>query len=872
MNEELKVIISAEVSKFKQGLKDAQSSLNGFSGVAKKAVSAVGSGLKTMGKAALDVGKTVAKGVAIGTAALAGVGVAATNAYADYEQLVGGVETLFGDSADVVKNYAKEAYKTAGISANEYMEQATSFSASLIQSLGGDTKAAAEYANRAIVDMSDNANKMGTSMESIQNAYQGFAKQNYTMLDNLKLGYGGTQQEMQRLIADAAKMTAEQEKLGITVDANSMSFDNVVNAISVMQEHLGIAGATADEAFSTISGSLNMMKSAWKNLLVGIADGNQDLKVLVGNMVDTVVTAVGNIAPKIVTMLPRISEGIQQLINQIMPILPPMLQQLLPELINGAVGLINGLVAAAPQFVSLILLILPELINGITQIFEGIVAALPELVQVILDALPSLITSICDGLIKSTDLVVNAFVTLFNGFTQALPLIIQALSPQIPTLVSGIINGLLSCIDSLVTGFVSLFNAFAIALPQIINAIIPKVPDIIISLVQTLVNNIGLLVDGFVSLFSGFMQALPIIISNIVPRIPEIITSIVGVLIENIPVLVDGFIQLFLAFNKALPDIIAEIVKCIPDIIQGIVDGLLNLAGDVFDAAKELGKSLWDGFKSFLGIHSPSTLMMEAGQYAAQGAIDGVDSKDGEAWKIAEDFGRNVNDGFASIYGDVQKTGESIGKGMNGGLASQQSSIGQSASKIGNDINIAFQNVKKISTDLANSMGNTFNQAFKSVSNIFNNIKNGITDKMNSAKNSVSSAISRMKSFFNFSWSLPKLKMPHISITGRFSLSPPSVPHFSIQWYKRGGVFDKTTLFQYGNGQLGGLGENGAEAVVPLENNTEWLDKIADKIADKIGTSGPIIMQVDGKTFAEISVDSINALTRQRGGLALNLV
>ena len=212
-----------------------------------KITKGLGNGLKTAAK----VGTAAVGAAAAGITALT---TAAVNNYAEYEQLVGGVETLFKDSAGKVQEYAANAYKTAGMSANEYMSTVTSFSASLIQSLGGDTEEAAEYADRAIVSMSDNANKMGTSMEMFQNAYQGFAKQNYTMLDNLKLGYGGTQAEMQRLIADASKMTDVQQRLGITVDASSMSFDNIVNAIQVVQENLGIAGETADEAGRTIEG------------------------------------------------------------------------------------------------------------------------------------------------------------------------------------------------------------------------------------------------------------------------------------------------------------------------------------------------------------------------------------------------------------------------------------------------------------------------------------------------------------------------------------------------------------------------------------------------------------------------------------------
>lgn len=233
------------------------------------------------------------------TKAIANIVKSSVDAYSEYEQQVGGIETLFKNSSSAVINYASNAYKTAGLSANEYMATVTSFSASLLQSLDQDTETAAEMADRAITDMSDNANKMGTDMTAIQNAYQGFAKQNYTMLDNLKLGYGGTQAEMVRLISDASKMTDIQDELNVTVDEGSLSFANIVNAISVVQKNLDIAGTTAKEASTTIQGSLNSAKAAWENLLVGFSDGTQDLDKLMDDFVSSVGTAMGNILPRI---------------------------------------------------------------------------------------------------------------------------------------------------------------------------------------------------------------------------------------------------------------------------------------------------------------------------------------------------------------------------------------------------------------------------------------------------------------------------------------------------------------------------------------------------------------------------------------------
>lgn len=304
-------------------------------------------GFASMKGLATKAGKAfLVVGAAAATATIA-VTKMAVSAYANYEQLVGGIETLFKDSAGKMLEYANQAFQTAGLSANEYMETATSFSASLLSSLGGDTEKAADYANRAIIDMSDNANKMGTSMEMIQNAYQGFAKQNYTMLDNLKLGYGGTKTEMERLVREASQLKDVQEELGITVDANNTSFGNIVNAISVMQEQMGIAGTTADEAEKTISGSLGMVKASWQNLLTAMAGGG-DLDRAINNFVYSLEKFTANIVPVIERTLLGLGQAIQKTLPMLVQTVVAALVQQIPNLVvavyNMIVGLFKGLV------------------------------------------------------------------------------------------------------------------------------------------------------------------------------------------------------------------------------------------------------------------------------------------------------------------------------------------------------------------------------------------------------------------------------------------------------------------------------------------------------------------------------------------------
>lgn len=300
------------------------------------------------------ISKTALKGIAVGAAgasvAIAGIGKSAISAYADYEQLVGGVETLFKNSSDIVMNYANQAYQSAGLSANQYMETITGFSASLLQSLGSDTVKAAEYGNRAVVDMSDNANKMGTDIQRIQDAYQGFAKQNYTMLDNLKLGYGGTKTEMERLVKDAAKLDK-------SIKANDLSFGNIVKSIHAVQTELGITGTTAKEAATTIQGSAKMMKSAWGNLMTGIADPTQDFDVLVQNFVDSVVTFGKNIVPRIEIVV----KGIVDLFKSLAPKIVSAIQEILPQVLGGFGQFLSGILGFVIENIKPIITVIGEL-------------------------------------------------------------------------------------------------------------------------------------------------------------------------------------------------------------------------------------------------------------------------------------------------------------------------------------------------------------------------------------------------------------------------------------------------------------------------------------------------------------------------------
>ncbi|HJI60726.1 MAG TPA: phage tail protein [Ruminococcus bromii] len=400
----------------------------------KERFSKLGSVLKGMG---------VAMGAVVTAAAATAVklGKEVVNAYADYEQLVGGVDTLFKGSSQKLQSYASNAYKTAGLSANDYMETVTGFSASLIQSLGGDTDKSVKYADMAITDMADNANKMGTDMSLIQNAYQGFAKQNYTMLDNLKLGYGGTKEEMQRLLSDAEKIS------GIKYDISS--YADVVDAIHVMQESMDIAGTTAKEAEGTISGSVNALKSSVTNLVVGFGDANADLDVLCENVVTAFQTVLENISPiveNLISALPTVITTLLESAGEMLPTVLETLAELFAQVLEGLLQLLPQLI---PVAVSALLTITNAIVENLPLLIESATLLVATLVQGLADALPTLIPT-----------AVNAVMTIVQGLLDSLPSILDAGLELVSALAQGILDALpdlISKLPQIIMGIVTFF-------------------------------------------------------------------------------------------------------------------------------------------------------------------------------------------------------------------------------------------------------------------------------------------------------------------------------------------------------------------------------------------------------------------------------
>lgn len=462
--------ISLDTSAYEKGLKDVKSSAGGLTGLFGK----VGSVTATVGKGLFNMATSVATAsvaaASAGEAAVSALTALAVNSYADYEQLVGGVETLYKTSADKVKQYAADAYKTSGMTANEYMETATSYAAALVSSLGGDTEQAAELSNMAVSDMADNWNKFGSSADSVQAAYNGFAKGQFQLLDNLKLGYGGTKTEMERLLDDANKLNAAQGKY---TDYSVDSFSDIILAIHDIQKEYDITGTTAKEASTTISGSLSAAKSAWSNLITGVADDNANFGQLISNFVDSATTAASNIIPRIEVALNGAAKLIESLVPPIMAELPGLIETVLPQLAQSAVNIVQTLVTEISTNAAQLM---DSAIQIITVLGHGIYQMLPTVAQSALQVVLTLVSKLNENLPQMLDTAGQMLIAFAEGISEHLPDIILAAASIVGTLltyfiehlpdiidgstqmgdaiISGIIDGVLAAWD----GFASWFN------------------------------------------------------------------------------------------------------------------------------------------------------------------------------------------------------------------------------------------------------------------------------------------------------------------------------------------------------------------------------------------------------------------------------
>lgn len=677
--------ITLDSSEYERGINNAKGKSGGLANALKK-------GLATAAKVG-TVAITAASG------AVAALVKSSVDGFAEYEQLVGGVETLFKGSADVVQKYAAEAYKTAGLSANEYMETVTSFSASLLQSLGGDTEAAAKYANTAITDMSDNANKMGASMESIQNAYQGFAKQNYTMLDNLKLGYGGTKEEMQRLLDDAEKLSGQKFDLS--------SYADIVDAIHIVQTEMGITGTTAKEASETISGSVASMKSAWKNLVASFGSDNADLGALIDNVVESAKTALGNIVPVASKAIRGVSSAISGLAPVVAKELPGLITSLLPDLLKAGKSLLVG-------------------------IGKGLVQSIPVLV----DTAKSLVNSVLDEL-GIGDTIGNFMDKIIGPVSDAFDRIKAAISP-VTDAISEYITGGQAMEDA--TSFISTaVGALADGIAFVasgIATVVEKGREFVDWLnggsdgaeaLKTTVIALTAALGAYkaVTLAIEIAQKAQLLATQGVTAAQKLLNLVmsanpVGLVIAGITALVAAFVYLWNTsedFRQFWVDLWDKIKNAFAAVVEFI--------GGAFTAIGEWAAQAWDDIKNaFSRVGEWFSEKFTAAKEATSNAWSNIKEKMSERWEQIKDAFSDVGSWFKDKFTTAKENALS-----------------------------AWANIKEKATQIWNLFrdGFTFSDAKKWGKDLIDNFVQGIKDKIQKVKDAVSKVANTVKDFLGFS-------------------------------------------------------------------------------------------------------------------------
>lgn len=536
-------------------------------------VDKIGDGIKNKLGAAAKAG--VAAVAAVGTATVV-IGKTALDAYSNYEQLVGGIDTLFKASSGKMQQYAANAYQTAGVSANRYMEISTSFAAALISSLGGNTEAAADMANTAITDMSDNANKMGTSLETVQEAYMSLSRGNYEMLDSLKLGYGGTKSELERLLSDAEKFSAAQGKVR---DFSVDSYSDIVDAIHIVQDEMGITGTTAEEAATTIEGSINAAKAAWENWLTGIGDEDADMGALTDQLVQSVVTAGENIIPRfgtimsnlvttVTTYAPQVGQEIMGGISQMdFTQIGATASQLILMLVQGIVTNLPTLAQAALQIVM--------------ALGQGLMTNGPQ----ILEQLGQLLMQLAQYIIANVPNILNAAMQFFG-------MILQGIATNAPTIIATLLNLLGQLVAQVISWAGQMLSNAINAGAQFLSG---------------LMGQLGQLPGQIMSFFGG-------IITNVLTWVSQMGQQAANAATQFASNLIDG-----------LASIPGQVTSIGSNIIRGMVKGVTSAAGSLIDSVKGAVDDAINAAKNLLGIHSPSRVFRKIGQYTMQGAALGVD-------------------------------------------------------------------------------------------------------------------------------------------------------------------------------------------------------------------------------------------------------
>ena len=657
--------------------------------------------LSGLGTVAKGVGAVAAAGMTALTGAVTAIGGAALSAYADYEQLVGGVDTLFGSASGQLQAYAADAYKTCGMSANQYMTQATSFAASLVSSCGGDVAKAADYANMAMGDMSDNVNKMGSNMVDVQNAYQGFAKQNYTMLDNLKLGYGGTKEEMQRLIADANKLREAQGKnADLTID----SYADVVEAIHTVQESMGITGTTAEEAATTISGSIGMAKAAWENFLTGLGRDDVDFSQLTEQLLTSIGAVAANVAPRVAQIGAGIIQAFPTVLAGLGAVLAPIMSEALATAWNIAVQALSNIGIHLPEVdssqicsafkaiagvASTVVGVVRSAFEAMPGIFETVTSAVGGAISAVISAvtpfaeyfaaqmLPAVV-SFASGLVSAfaavwpalsqfgqtvmnigtaiMPVLQNAFALIMPLISQAISLVMQLFSALSP-LISQVAAALMPALTAIGT---ALANLAAAVLPglaaavqvvfSVIQMLMPVIQTVlsvvgsIVSVVLTVVSQVIAAVINAAAVVSSAISAVLTVVSALVAGVTAFIGSILAVVggcVSTVSALVAGVVN---AVVSLIGSLVSSVLSAISGLVSGIASFFQSIVSTMSSAASSAYSAVTGAFNSMVGAVSGAVGNLMGVVSGIPGRVMGFFAGAG-SWLV--DSGRALIDGFA---------------------------------------------------------------------------------------------------------------------------------------------------------------------------------------------------------------------------------
>lgn len=719
----------------------------------------------------------------------------AVSHYAEYEQLVGGVETLFKDSSGKLIGYAEKAYKTAGMSSNQYMDTATSFAASLIQGLGGDTAKAVELTNLAITDMSDNANKMGTDIGSIQDAYQGFAKQNYTMLDNLKLGYGGTQSEMIRLINDSGVLGEKIDSL------DNVTFDQMIEAIHKVQDNLGITGTTALEAGTTISGSWISVQALFENILTKV--GSKLAPTVMGFLQqlsdwmetidwDAFATSVGDALQRVFDWIQKIDfttffekgmDGVENFLEKLGSLIEDV-----PKIIQTFKDWSPLIAGVAAGFVTLkVAMAISSLISAITTAWteyktanEGATIA-QWLFNAALNANPIvLIVTLVAGLVV-------ALITLWNtndGFREAVTNAWESVKEAVSTAIEAIKGFFTGLVDSIKHAWENIKTAIS----EKIDAIKETVTNVFTAIADT--------VSAVWETIKNAVQVAIMFIGEIISAAFQIITMPWMFIWENCK-------EYIIAAWEFIKNAVSTALDVISTTISNIWNAIVGFLTPILEGIKNTFTTVWNAIKSTISK-----------------VLNAIQTTITNIWNAIKTTVTNVINSIKLVISSVFNAIKST-------ISSILNSIKSTFTSIWNSIKSTVSNVIN---GVKSTISSGLNAAKSTVSGVLNSIKAAFSNVWNGCKSVVSNAINHIKSIMHFSWSLPKLKLPHISISGSFSLTPPSVPHFGIEWYKKamddGMIMNQPTIFGYNakSNQFLAGGEAGSETVVGTQSLMDMIN------------------------------------------------